>query len=114
MTVSAGVSYRRCTHSADDGTLNRNEPSPTRETTVRSGRASLAPTTAPPDHPREPAPWCRTEPGRFGRRCSVTVLLFVTTSVRISASCSSSSRRARGQVRGGDHAVLRLLRRFLL
>jgi hypothetical protein len=33
---------------ADDGTLNRNEPSPTRETTVRSGAASLAPAAAAP------------------------------------------------------------------
>src|ERR1700722_17084153 len=104
MTVSAGASYRRCTQIADDGTLNRKEPSPTRDTTVRDGCASLAPTAAPPDQPSAPPPWCSTEPGRTGRRCSATALLLVTTSVSTIASSPSSRRRthARGQVPGGE------------
>ena len=72
MTVSAGVPYRRATHCAEDGTPNRYEPSPTRQTTVRSGAASLAPTAAPPAQPSEPPPVPISDPGRLGRRCSAT------------------------------------------
>src|ERR1700735_2750896 len=93
MTVSAGAPYRPCTQIADDGTLNRNEPSPTRDTTVFDGCASFAPTAAPPDQPSAPPPWCSTERGRTGRRCSATALLLVTTSVSTVASSPSSSRR---------------------
>src|ERR1700733_11331879 len=95
MTVSAGASYRPCTQIADDGTLNRNEPSPTRDTTVFDGCASFAPTAAPPDQPSAPPPWWSTEPGRTGRRCSATALLLVTTSVSTIASSPSSRRPAR-------------------
>src|ERR1700689_172167 len=93
MTVSAGASYRPCTQIADEGTLNKNEPSPTRDTTVFDGCASFAPAAAPPDQPSAPPAWGSTGPGRTGRRCSATALLLVTTSVTTIASPPSNSRR---------------------
>ena len=72
ITVSDGAPYRRAIHCAEAGTPNRNEPSPTRLTMVRSGAASLAPTAAPPAQPSELPPLPISDPGRLGSRCSQT------------------------------------------
>src|SRR5882724_10689807 len=94
MIVSDGAAYRRCAQKAEAGELDRNEPSTTREITVRLGPvASAAPGAAPPAQPRSPPPWWRTEPGTPGRSPSDTALLLVTTSVSTIASVPSTSRR---------------------
>src|SRR5215475_10781245 len=93
MTVSVGVRYLRAIQCADDGTLNRYVPSPTRETTVRSGEASLAQTAPPPDQPREPPPDPINDPGLLTRRCSATTWKLVTASVSTSASSPASRSR---------------------
>ena len=70
MTKSTGKSQARDMKCVAVGTPNTWLPSPMAQTTVRSGRASLAPSAAPGAHPSTPEwGWLKNVPGRRKHVC---------------------------------------------